>query len=56
LIQAYSLLNELKPVKFAFKDDSSKKENIGFIAEDVIDIVPSKDHTQIRYIEIFCYY
>jgi hypothetical protein len=38
LIQAYSLLNELKPVKFAFKDDSSKKENIGFIAEDVLYI------------------
>ena len=52
LIQAYSILNELKTVKFAFKDDSSKKENIGFIAEDVPDIVSSKDHKQIRYIEI----
>ena len=29
-----------------------KKEDIGFIAEDVIDIVPSKDHKQIRHIEI----
>jgi hypothetical protein len=52
LIQAYSILNEVKPAKFAFKDDSSKKENIGFIAEDVPDIVSSEDHKQVRYMEI----
>jgi hypothetical protein len=28
------------------------KKKILVIAEDVIDIVPSKDHKQIRYIEI----
>ena len=30
----------------------SKKENIGFIAEDVPDIVSSEDHKSVRYMEI----
>jgi Chaperone of endosialidase len=50
--EAYSLLEDLEPVKFSFKDDPSKKENIGFIAEDVPDIVSDKDHKQVRYMEI----
>ena len=50
--EAYSLLYNLEPVKFAFKNDPSKKENIGFIAEDVPDIVSDKDHKSVRYMEI----
>jgi Chaperone of endosialidase len=50
--EAYNLINELEPVKFAFKNDSSKRENIGFIAEDVPDIVSDEDHKSVRYMEI----
>ena len=38
----------MEPIKFAFKDDPAKKENIGFIAEDVPDIVSDKDHKSVR--------
>jgi hypothetical protein len=50
--EAYNLIEDLEPVKFSFKDDPSKKENIGFIAEQVPDIVSDKDHKSVRYMEI----
>ena len=50
--EAYNLIEDLEPVKFAFKDDATKKENIGFIAEDVPDIISSDDHKSVRYLEI----
>ncbi len=50
--EAYKLLEDLDPVKFSFKNDSSKRENIGFIAEDVPDIVSNEDHKGVRYLEI----
>ena len=50
--EAYSVLENLEPVKFSFKNDSSKRDNIGFIAEDVPDIVSDDDHKSVRYMEI----
>jgi Chaperone of endosialidase len=50
--EAYNLIEDLEPVKFVFKDDSAEIQNIGFIAEDVPDIVSDKDHKQVRYMEI----
>jgi predicted acyltransferase (DUF342 family) len=43
---AYSLIDKLEPVKFVFKDDALKRENIGFVAEQVPDIVASGDRTR----------
>jgi Chaperone of endosialidase len=50
--EAYEVIKNLEPMKFFFKDDPSKKQNIGFIAEQVPDIVSSEDHKQVRYMEI----
>jgi Chaperone of endosialidase len=50
--EAYSLLEDLEPVKFAFKNDPSKKKNIGFIAEQVPDIIADDDHKSVRYMEV----
>jgi hypothetical protein len=50
--EAYSLLEDLEPVKFAFKNDPSKKDNIGFIAEHVPEILSANDHKSVRYMEI----
>jgi Chaperone of endosialidase len=50
--EAYSLIGKLEPIKFSFNNDPSKKQNIGFIAEQVPDIVADDDHSSIRYIEI----
>jgi hypothetical protein len=50
--EAQQLINKLEPVKFSFKNDPSKKETIGFIAEDVPDVVESNDHKQVHYIGI----
>jgi len=52
LDESQIILEDLEPVKFAFKNDPSKRENIGFIAEEVPDVIASKDHKQVRYMEI----
>jgi Chaperone of endosialidase len=49
---AYKLMEDLEPIKFAFKDDPSKRKNVGFVAEEVPDIIASEDHKQVRYMEI----
>lgn len=50
--EAQQIINNLEPIKFCFKNDPDKGENIGFIAEKVPDIIASKDHKQVRYMEI----
>ena len=46
------MLEDLEVVKFGFKNDPAKRENIGFIAEQVPDIITDDDHKSVRYIEI----
>ena len=41
--EALEALSNLSPVKYNFKRDAAKDTNVGFIAEDVPDLVATKD-------------
>lgn len=49
---AMDLLNKLTPVTFRYKEDIGKKDNIGFIAEDVPDIFSTSDHKAVSLMDI----
>ncbi len=49
---AIDLLKKLNPVTFDYKNDSLKKHNIGFIAEDVPEIFASDDCKSISVMDI----
>ncbi|AEY65537.1 tail fiber domain-containing protein [Clostridium sp. BNL1100] len=49
---ALDLLKKLNPVTFDYKNDSLKKHNIGFIAEDVPEIFTSDDCKSISVMDI----
>jgi hypothetical protein len=51
-IEAMKTLKELQPVKYNFKRDVSKDLNVGFIAEDVPDLVATKDRKALSPLEI----
>jgi len=46
------LIAYLIPVKFAFKNDPPKRENIRFIAKNVSDIISSSNRKSVRYLKI----
>jgi Family of unknown function (DUF6519)/Chaperone of endosialidase len=46
------LLNLLNPMKFNYKNDESKKEHAGFIAEDIPELFTSADKTAINLLDI----
>ncbi|WP_379150972.1 tail fiber domain-containing protein [Paenibacillus sp. sgz5001063] len=50
--KALELLNKLKPVTFNYKAENSKKQNIGFIAEDVPQIFSTADHKSVVLMDI----
>jgi hypothetical protein len=50
--EALRTLEGLKPVKYNFKRDRSKDLNVGFIAEEVPDLVATKDKKTLSPIEI----
>jgi hypothetical protein len=45
-------LNGLNPIKFKYKADDSKEEQLGFIAEDVPDLVATKDHKRLNAMDL----
>lgn len=45
--EAMEALKGLNPVRFKYKTDPSKEEYLGFIAEDVPDLVTSKAHNRL---------
>ena len=49
--QAFDTLKELNPVKFAYKTDRTEK-HVGFIAEDVPDLVATKDRKGLSPMDI----
>jgi hypothetical protein len=49
---ALDLLDKLNPVSFDFKEDKSKKHNIGFIAEEVPDVFATSDHKAVALMDI----
>jgi hypothetical protein len=51
-IEALKTLKGLQPVKYNFKRDASKDLNVGFIAEDVPDLVATKDRKALSPLEI----
>jgi hypothetical protein len=51
-IEAMKTLKGLKPVKYNFKRDVSKDLTVGFIAEDVPDLVATKDRKALSPLEI----
>ena len=51
-IEAMKTLKGLQPVKYNFKRDDSKDLNVGFIAEDVPDLVATKDRKALSPLEI----
>lgn len=50
--KALELLNKLKPVTFNYKTENGKKQNIGFIAEDVPQIFSTADHKSVVLMDI----
>jgi len=46
--EAMEALNGLNPIKFNYKADDSKEEQLGFIAEDVPELVATKDHKRLN--------
>ncbi|MNI44501.1 hypothetical protein D3C73_988800 [compost metagenome] len=50
--KALELLNKLKPVTFNYKTENGKKQNIGFIAEDVPQIFSTSDHKSVMLMDI----
>ncbi|MRN57169.1 tail fiber domain-containing protein [Paenibacillus monticola] len=50
--KALELLNKLKPVTFNYKAENAKKQNIGFIAEDVPQIFSTSDHKSVVLMDI----
>jgi hypothetical protein len=50
--RALELLNKLKPVTFSYKAENAKKQNIGFIAEDVPQIFSTSDHKSVVLMDI----
>jgi hypothetical protein len=51
-IEALKTLKDLQPVKYNFKKDPSKDLTVGFIAEDVPDLVATKDKKALSPLEI----
>jgi hypothetical protein len=51
-IEAMKTLKGLQPVKYNFKKDPSKDLTVGFIAEDVPDLVATKDKKALSPLEI----
>jgi hypothetical protein len=50
--EALKTIESLQPVKYNFKRDSSKDLTVGFIAEDVPDLVATKDRKALSPLEI----
>ena len=45
--EALRVLKELQPVKFQYKADTSGTQRLGFIAEDVPELVAEKDRRSL---------
>ena len=43
---------QLEPVSFVYKDDTSREERLGFIAEDVPDLVATQDRKHLNAMEL----
>ncbi len=50
--EAIETLQGLNPVKFKYKADNTGEEHLGFIAEDVPDLVAFKDRKQLSSMDI----
>ena len=50
--EAMETLNGLKPVKFKYKADNASEEHLGFIAEDVPELVAVQDRKHLRTMDI----
>ena len=49
---ATDIITKLDPVKYRLKNDKEYNENLGFIAEDVPDILSDKDHKTVKIMDI----
>ena len=49
---AIKALNKLNPVRFEYKTDDSGEKHIGFIAEDVPELVAEKDRKHLNAMDI----
>ncbi len=50
--QAMRAFEQLEPVSFVYKDDSSREERLGFIAEDVPDLVATQDRKHLNAMDL----
>ncbi|MBD2355996.1 tail fiber domain-containing protein [Tolypothrix sp. FACHB-123] len=50
--EVYEIIKALQPVKYIYKDDQEQKLHLGFIAENVPDILASPDKTAIQPFQI----
>jgi Family of unknown function (DUF6519)/Chaperone of endosialidase len=50
--EALETLNLLEPVKFTYKDSSDPKIHVGFISQDVPDLLASSDKTSVSPVDI----
>ena len=50
--EAIETLQGLNPIKFKYKADNTGEEHLGFIAEDVPDLVAFKDRKQLSSMDI----
>jgi hypothetical protein len=50
--KAFEILEVLNPVEYNFKFDKERRNNIGFIAEEVPEIVGTRDKKSVAYLDI----
>lgn len=50
--RAVEALKQLKPVEFVYKDDATSEKRVGFIAEDVPEIVATADRTAVPIMDV----
>ena len=50
--EAFETLRNIKPVKFSYKKDAAKETNVGFIAEDVPELVATQDREGLVSLEM----
>jgi Chaperone of endosialidase len=52
IMEAFKALKDLNPVKFSYKNDRSENLHLGFIAEDVPDLLAAPDKSSIGALDV----
>jgi hypothetical protein len=50
--EALKALQQLNPVRYKYKGDSYKKEYLGFIAEELPELIATADHKRVKPLDV----